>query len=294
MNEKSIWTPDTSAINRLTHPESAPLIAGLRAGFRPRLTFTSISEVIATESSFRRKELIDVCRHLLSVGDCIDLPHEILKKMVAGFESAPSLNWREVPVDFSPAQDYIARGCDFDEGHAQQEREEAHASEKTFTAVYAEAKAEFDQMAVKLAAVQARMPRTLAELIAPLQSGGAFWNVAKNWLTRAGGRSPDDMTIRRFYDECDPFRAHMESFCAALYERCVRPDSIGPSLRTGRNDTFMAIYLPYCDQFVTDDMRQLQCYRQIISIAGLSTAVFSYEEFRSSFLVPGTRVGASR
>jgi len=77
----------------------------------------------------------------------------------------------------------------------------------------------------------------------------------------------------------------MLALCAAQFDRCVRPQNVGPSLRAGRNDTFMSVCLPYCDNFVTDDPSQLACYREVLSIAGLDVVVSSYEGFRKGFLV---------
>src|SRR5208282_5671598 len=101
MNSKPIWTPDTSGINWLADdPDSGALVAGLRCGFHVRLTFTSVSEIIANKDRERRAQLLRTCRLLLSSGDCIDPQHEIIRKMVARFEESPSFNWRTVPVDF--------------------------------------------------------------------------------------------------------------------------------------------------------------------------------------------------
>lgn len=48
----------------------------------------------------------------------------------------------------------------------------------------------------------------------------------------------------------------------------------------------MAVCLPYCDQFVTADPRQLPAYREVVSIGGLNTTLKSYEEFRNGLIVP--------
>ena len=65
MEDRPIWTPDTSAINRLADdPDSDALIAGLRSGFFVRLTFTSIGEVIAIENTDRRRKLLQSSGYL--------------------------------------------------------------------------------------------------------------------------------------------------------------------------------------------------------------------------------------
>jgi len=46
-------------------------------------------------------------------------------------------------------------------------------------------------------------------------------------------------------------------------------------------DLFAAIYLPYCDVYVTGDVEQMGCLIEVASLAGLSTDVVHYHEFRA-------------
>ena len=79
MAEQPILIFDTSGVNRLVDdPDSGALIAGLRSGFHVRLTFTSVSEIVATTNGDRRGKLLRVCRQL--AGDCIDPQHRIIQK----------------------------------------------------------------------------------------------------------------------------------------------------------------------------------------------------------------------
>jgi hypothetical protein len=291
MNSKPIWTPDTSGINWLADdPDSDALVAGLRSGFHVRLTFTSVSEVIANNDRERRVQLLRICRLLLSSGDCIDPQHEIIRKMVARFEESLSFNWRMIPVDFPEVQSEIAREENFSDDLAVQEREETRALDKQFLKVYEDAKPAFDRLFKNCAD---KTPVNVSELVARLQiPGGAFWTIAGGLYSRVGKLPPDETTVRRFTEGCDPFRALMIALCAAQYDRCIRPQNVGPSLRSGRNDTFMAVCLPYCHQFVTADPRQLACYKEVVSIAGLDVTVKSYEEFRNGFLLIGTTAGS--
>jgi hypothetical protein len=140
VEHRPIWTPDTSTINRLADDfDSEALIAGLRSGFLLRLTFTSISEIISNEKGDRRRQLLCVCRRLLSSGDCIDPQHEILGKMVAEFEATPSLDWRKVKVDFPEAKVEVAGRENFSDEEARQEREENEKLKDQFARVFEDA-----------------------------------------------------------------------------------------------------------------------------------------------------------
>jgi hypothetical protein len=53
----------------------------------------------------------------------------------------------------------------------------------------------------------------------------------------------------------------------------------------GRDDQMMATYLPYCDQFVTEDKKQLERLREISGEAKLGCVVSSYSAFWACLLV---------
>jgi hypothetical protein len=55
--------------------------------------------------------------------------------------------------------------------------------------------------------------------------------------------------------------------------------------REGRNDQMMAVYLPYCDRFVTRDKKQLERLRDVSAEAKLNCEVSSYDAFCADFEV---------
>jgi hypothetical protein len=281
------WTPDTSAINWLADdPDARALIAGLQSGFYPSIPFTTIAEAAATTDAARRMHLLRVCGALVSSGDCIDPVGEVIRKLVAHFEESAPFDWAKARIDVPEAQDAIARAEIFTDDLSALEREQSRASEKAFRTTYDDAKPEFDRL---FASGSEDVPRSVSELVTLLQKpGGAFWNMAQKIYDRVAARAADDATIRRFTDACDPFRAMMIAIVAAQFDRCMKPSNGGPSLRAGRTDTFMAIYLPYCDEFVTSDPRQLECFKEVALIARLRVSVRTYEDFRRGLLVGAT------
>jgi hypothetical protein len=277
---------DTSAINQLADDQdSYALIAGLTAGYFVRFPFTAVSEIIATSSGERRKRLLTVCRKLLAVGDCVEPHHEIVKIMVNLFERTAPLDFAHVNLRMVEAESEILRAENFDDELAAQEREENRNNDRIFCKVYGDARKPFDEVATRAAANGTRMPGSAGELIEALQKGGAFWTLARNLYERVGTRPIDDATLKHFYAKCDPFRALMLAIFAAQYDRCIRQPGDNRSLRSGRNDTFMATCLPYCDDFVTDDRGQLACYQDVVALAGLHATIRSFRDFRNTFVV---------
>jgi hypothetical protein len=287
-DNRPILIPDTSAINRLADdPDSEALIAGLKSGYFIRFPFTVVSEIIANSSPNRRKELLRVCRRLLAAaGDCLEPHHEVLKIMAARFEQSLPLGLEHVNFRMAEAENEIFAQENFDDDLAKQEREEGRSHDKVFVDVYASARTAFDT----LAASGTQMPGSVADLITLLQSSGAFWTLAKGLYDRVAKKPADDATIRRFHGECEPFRAIMAALFAAQFDRCIRTSKQSPSLKTGRNDTFMATCLPYCDQVITNDAGQMWCYREVVSVAGFDVSIRSYDEFCERLFVAGRTV----
>jgi hypothetical protein len=282
MDNRPIVIFDTSGINRLLDDPDFPAFADdLISGLHVRFTFTSLSEVVATKSGERRNQLLAVCRQLIVSGDCIKPHHDIVRLTVAHFEASPLFDWTDVYVRFPLVEREIAKLEHFDDELSRQEREETRALQKKFDDLYDVAKLGFD----KHFASSTTPPGSLSEFVSRLQTDGIFWSQASKLYERVAGKSADENTIRRFVAQCDPFRSLMLALCAAQYDRCVRPPSSGPSLRSGRNDTFMAVYLPYCHHFVSDDAGQLACFEAVSSISCLNVPVHSYNDFRESFFV---------
>lgn len=190
------------------------------------------------------------------------------------------------------AENEILRAEDFDEELAAQEREENRKNNKAFCGVYGDARKPFDDVAAQATANGTGMPGSLAELVGALQKGGAFWTLARNLYQRAAARPIDDETLRDFYAKCDPFRALMLAIFAALYDRCIRQPDDSRSLKSGRNDTFMAACLPYCNEFVTDDRGELACYQDVVALAGFETTIRSFDSFCDSFLLGAGMISA--
>ena len=77
------------------------------------------------------------------------------------------------------------------------------------------------------------------------------------------------------------FRAFNYALLMSWFDLAVGDES-GEKFESGRNDMFMAVYLPYCHRFVTAEIKgeHEKCLREIVSVAGLGTEVISYDTFR--------------
>jgi hypothetical protein len=110
--------------------------------------------------------------------------------------------------------------------------------------------------------------------------GGALWKTGISFYRRPTGVELTEIEIRDFIDACPPFHAMLLSVGVAHYHGAIRDVRASAQYGAGRLDLFSATYLPYCDQFNTEDKRQLKALSAVASKAALETKVLSYAEFR--------------
>jgi hypothetical protein len=282
---------DTSALNALHRggPNVSPLLAGLDTGYAIRLNGTALDEIVAHSLPHERERLRTLCRRLLAngAGDVLLPFHEITTRLAVAFESGRPFDWTRVDVRSNEYMRFIFN----DEVRALFEEDadyETVSLEQRISAV--ETAGQFDEvfLAPRLIFQKLRetekesWPKSAAELAQALQKpGGAYWNYAIGLYHRATGITVDAEKIRGFVRECPPFRALLAAIVFAQYERSIS-EEVKPKL-AGRNDLFMAGYLPYCDEFISNDHPQQQALRKIVSIAELPTSVRWYKEFSGQF-----------
>jgi hypothetical protein len=277
---------DTTVINRFAEDRKAagPLIAGLKSGYTVRLTATNVDEIIATHNAGERDQLLDVCREFLESDstEIIRPFHELTGNLIVEFEKRGSCDWERVPLRLPEYEREVALQELIDDELSNVQREHAAQAKAEFEAVFCNARPHFEE--IFKAGTEAR-PSSVAELVSRLQvKGGAFWGFGMELYERPANRRPHEETIRRFVDSCPPFHALLLALCVAQYDRCIRElQQIEPF--AGRNDLFMSVYLPYCDEFVSDDRGQQRCLREVASLAKLPVKVCWFREFRDRFSV---------
>lgn len=279
MGTEPILSLDTSAINKLAGDvDSECLILGLTSAFSIRLTFTSVNEVAATSRCGDRSILIEVCKRLRASGDFLLPVGELLEKLIRAFEDGASpFEWSTVGVSLEKTVDAAFRSSDIGDDTSDAVRQEARTMKQRFEGVLDKAKPSFSKVSAMSLAAAGRSP---SDLVSGLQRGGQYWKIASRLYEGITGHLPHTPTVQTLEHLCPPFRCVAVALCVALFDRCVRPPNTQGSLRAGWADTFMAAYLPYCDQFVTADERQLSCYREIASLCDLNVKIRSYNDLR--------------
>jgi hypothetical protein len=292
MPEKKTLSFDCSAINRLTEDkDSAVLIAAIKTAYYVRLTATNFDEVIATPKKklmtvsnkkiSKREALLDTCGRLLSAGECIFPHHWISDILVADYQKNGKSSWQSLRLRSRDYEDQIARR-DLVATLSVEQRNFAKRRQKQFAKP-------FDKVGRKLekhfVSGKLKRPDSFAELLAILQvPKGAFWNIAAAFYKHGAKRKPSEAKLRKFIGVCPPFHAFVLSLAMAEYGYGIRDHKAHGSYRAERSDLLSALYLPYCDIFVTDDARQLRCLPEIAAAAGLTVEILRWRDFRKRFL----------
>lgn len=283
---RSILGFDTSAINALHKggQGTEPLLARLSEGYAIRLNGTALDEIVAHSTAEERERLRKLCRKLLQngIGDVLLPFHEITTRLAVAFENEREFDWTRIDVRSSEYMGFIFGDeidAMFDQDYetiSSEQRASAAEVGDQFEQVFLTPRPIFQKL--REGRGEGSWPKSAAELAVVLQgAGGAYWNYATGLYERATGKSVTEEKIRKFISECPPFRALLAAFIVAQYDRSICEDP-QPRL-AGRNDMLMAMYLPYCHEFISNDHAQQKALRQVVSIAGLQTSVRWHKEF---------------
>jgi hypothetical protein len=280
----------TSVLNRLVKDsDPVPFVAAILSSYAVCIPAMSYEEILATPEHDVRKKLHDMCRRLLGVGMCIKSAHWVLDLHIRRFHDDPlSYSWRKVGVRATSIEDEIQRGEFVNDAVLVEEQA------KELRRLQEEFKGWFQKSSRRTG-----KPSTFAEWLLESQAkGGSFWNTARILFEAAFGANstidksvvlaspPDEATLKSFLDVCPPVRALVYALELTLYDRSVRPLHQGPAYKAGRNDQMMSIFLPYCDQFLTNDRDQEKSLRETASKAGIPVVVRSYNDFCASLILP--------
>ncbi len=278
---------DVGVINQLADdPAFSAVISKVKRRFTVDLTSVNLEEIAATPKMRRRLELIDVCRRLLPSGDCIQTFSDVIVSHVRHFETSASYNWRNVPVLFPEGKREIRRPhWLLSDDLAEQQHRELKALNAEFLGVFKSARDHFQGLFDSGAA---QAPIDLIELVRHLKiNPGAFWAFGADFYSRATGHAVDENTVRRLVTECPPFHALILAMCMVEFQECIR-DFKMPSMAVGRIDVCSAVYLPYCDIFVSAEKRgrQAKALREIARVGDFDVEIVSYDEFRERLMLP--------
>jgi hypothetical protein len=249
----------------------------------------AFGEAIGTANPEVRVKLIEASRLLVASGSGITAAHWLMDRHIKRFHDYPlRYSWRNVQSRFFDLEEEMLSGT----YHA----DEALVSDQA--AQMAAIQDEYEQCFPRSQRTTG-LPKSYADWLVECRAkDGSFWNTARGlycaafrpqngiMIGRPLSNPPDEATLQTFLDLCPPMRAIIYAFELTHFDRSFRQPQPGTlSYKAGRNDQMMAIYLPYCDQLLTNDKQQHRCLTEVASHAGIPTQVRFYDEFRSALQI---------
>jgi hypothetical protein len=271
---------DTSAINHIEDggQQFEPLMRGLECGFEVILPAMCADEIASTSKVTKREALFSRFDRLLSMAWCIMPSHEIVRRLVAAHVGNAHFDWTNVDVR-APGYEIAIPARDFDDATCTENRAQQFKAQARWERVWKELRPKLDQIFANDPSSRPASYREYAALAA--SEGGLLWMYARRLYKGLSGKQLTGLEIRSFVEGCAPFRAACYGLVMASFNGSVRPPDGGPK-PPGRIDILMAVYLPYCSRFVSDDCPQRRDLAEVAGEAGIDCAVISLEELNRS------------
>jgi hypothetical protein len=288
---RSVLTFDTSVHNRLVDDGelSEVIYAVLKTGYFVRLAGLAIEELMATPDQAARTALLrGLGRLRYGPHDCLLRNNELLRHLIQANElNAAKFDWKTVNVA-SPEYARRATGQDLiaDDQLSSEQRTHLMEQKKVFEKPFSDLRPKLDEILNRHGAAH---PFTFREVLPQIQpEGGLVWGIANGLYKSGGGSSFSETAIHDFMDRCPPFRAAVYCLLLAWYDRSLGDRHNRKKFQAGRIDLFMAVYLPYCDQFITAEQRgeRERSLREVAFAADIDTPVRSYDDFCRGLLLP--------
>jgi hypothetical protein len=280
---------DTSGLNKMMRdPHQQALMESLGSACEVLISETSVTEISATRDAGKRRQLADVCEKLLPFGSCL-MPHNWILEEMPRLHRRYKDRFRWEDVDITApmiGQEILRREFLNQDKMAEESREDARKHNDMFVDIFEGARDKFGPQfpdGVKDLALSDFIGIYKAE-------AGPFWGTVAGWYERARLVRPDEAEAREFIQACPPFHAVAMGMVIAHYQYGIPRGCQKAGYDAGRNDLFMAVYLPYCDWFITDDSGQRNALRAIAEEVDIGLRIESYPGFCCELL----GIGAER
>jgi hypothetical protein len=291
-----VVTFDSSAHNRIVKigPAADPIYSAIGAKFFFRLAGLSYEELASTLPASERMALLEGCRKLTATPvaerwDCVHTFYEMLRVLIKEHSIDPaSFRWLSIDVRSGDLAHEILTGeITGDDGLARMQRTEQLASLKAYKATWLKLRPKLDPIFEAQGiprpmtfadAYQNGSPALFPAMGKALYDAGLRFDAELSGESRTFDTPPE--TVKHFIDNCPPFRAVLLALLLSWYNTSLRVGNKSEKLAAGRNDLFMAVYLPLCDIFVTRDSGQEKCLRELRKYLGSPAAeIMSFDEF---------------
>lgn len=273
---------DASAINALAKDRDViPLMKCFGLAHLLGITETVVAEIAADPDEDRRRLHLSLLKRLLSCGHCIQPFHWIVREHAKAFLIDPTnYRWTTLDVGFPACEEEVSRQeiihCVSDATRCSNKEHN-----KAFLEIFREARPALQRIIADGIGSRPSLEDVSARF---LDAGGAVLAIGAGIMERSTGVRPEKTDVTVFMERCPPFKALLGALCVIEFDLCIRAEG-KPSLgNAGRLDMFSAVYLPYCDSFLTNDRGQFKSLNEVAHLVDLDVSVVMYEDFRNKLL----------
>jgi hypothetical protein len=258
-----------------------PFIAALRSGFSVQLTGMVVGELVSTQDAAKRELFIACCQRLLASGRSIWPPHEIIRLLILAHQNNPTgFDWRLINIG-APEYARAIVERDFDDALCLEEWEMQKHLEAQFLNHWRELGTKLQPLFVEKPSLR---PKTYAKAVViatQKTTTSILLEIGRGLYNKVATVRLTDAEIESFINLCPPFRASCYAVLGSWFDCSLNHPP--PKHPVGRNDHMMAVYLPYCERFVTRDRKQTTRLKEIAKETQINCDIRYYDEYVDSF-----------
>jgi hypothetical protein len=277
---------DTSVINNLYNdPDRDFLIKGLVSTNTIEITAVNVVEILATKDMERRQALINFAKMLSKGKSPIALPDELIETIFNAHKMNISPNVFAIDTN----HEQILRGFKSLASLSNLERKEwcqwKTCLEKDFQNFFDEGtRNEFQKLFSKNGI---KRPRSALKLIRDhhLKDFDFIHHCVSPLYEKATGVNLAEEETKELLDKNPEIALFLLGFAYANYSRNIQQLNYGKRKKAGVLDLWSAVYLFYCDYFITHDKDHWKALRVVNAFNPRKTRVLSYETFKSRLLL---------
>jgi hypothetical protein len=281
---------DTSAINQLADdPRRKELVAAILSQMDVYITALNVIEIAKTKNVDRRERLRGLAKKLAQTLEPLALPNDLLESVAHAFQSRAENIVITIPPEQRDLWFLFSQPNALLEGGREEISRWAKANENLHHEPAAPMRASIDQL---FAAEPTMRPRGAADVLRQLIAGNweLHYSFPSQFYKLATGRVLALSKLEALLEAGSGiWSVFLASIALSVYYAAVWVPAHGLRSTVGVLDLWSAVYLPLCDTFVTNDLKNGGQYEALRIANTLNrrrprTRVLRWAEFRARLL----------
>lgn len=281
---------DTSVINQLANdPRCEELVVMILGEMDVYITAVNVIEIAKTKDVDRREKLRELAKQLAKNLEPLALPNELLESVARAFQSRAENIVITIPPDQRELWFLFSRPNVLLEGGREEITRWAEANENLHNEPAAPLRDKIDQL---FAAEPTKRPRGPADVLRQLIAGNwkLHYSFPSQFYKLATDRVLPLSRLDAFLEAGSGiWSVFLASVALSVYYAAVWVPAHGSRSTVGVLDLWSAAYLPLCDTFVTNDLKNGGQYEALRIANTLNrrrprTRVLRWSEFRAGII----------